>query len=280
MTKIHLNGFYEDLLYNRKKYKIKRSIKKDVEIFINDLLEFLFPHFSEQKYYDTDELESKLTLLQRNLKVLLKSIEIIDNADEAAEDFFGSIPELNILLWKDAEAIYRGDPAADSVDEVILAYPGFFAIAIYRFAHELYKLNIPLIPRIMSEFAHQITGIDINPGAEIGHSFFIDHGTGIVIGETANIGNNVKLYQGVTLGALSVEKSLANVKRHPTIEDNVIIYSNAVILGGKTVVGKDSVVGGNTWLTKSVPPKSIVYNRNEIALKNDNFEDEYLDFVI
>ena len=173
----------------------------------------------------------------------------------------------------DAKAICKGDPAAKSVDEVILAYPGFSAISIYRLAHELYKLNIPLLPRIFTEYAHQLSGVDIHPGAQIGKSFFIDHGTGIVIGETTKIGNNVKLYQGVTLGALSVNKDLAEIKRHPTIEDDVVIYSNAVILGGKTTIGKGSVIGGNVWLTRTVPANSQVFHRSEITFKDNNSSD-------
>jgi len=183
-------------------------------------------------------------------------------------------------LWKDAQAIYDGDPAAESIDEVIIAYPGFLAISIYRFAHELYLLKIPLLPRLLSEYAHQVTGIDINPGAKIGDSFFIDHGTGIVIGETAEIGNNVKIYQGVTLGAMSVEKELAKMKRHPTIEDNVIIYSQAVILGGDTRIGHDSVIGGNVWLTQSVPPHSVVYHTSEVKVRKNGKFDAAIDFVI
>jgi serine O-acetyltransferase len=161
-------------------------------------------------------------------------------------------------LKKDAATIYKNDPAADSIEEVYLAYPGFYAIAIYRMAREFYKLGLPLIPRLMTEYAHQLTGIDIHPGAQIGASFFIDHGTGVVIGETAEIQDNVKIYQGVTLGALKVKKQLKDVKRHPTIEKNVVIYANASILGGDTIIGENSIIGGNTWVTNSVGKNSIV----------------------
>jgi serine O-acetyltransferase len=154
------------------------------------------------------------------------------------------------------------------------------AIAIYRLAHELYKLRIPIIPRIFTEHAHQITGIDIHPGAEIDSPFFIDHGTGIVIGETTKIGKNVKIYQGVTLGALSVDKSLSKVKRHPTIEDDVIIYSQSVILGGNTVIGKGCIIGGNSWLTQSVPPNSIVYSKMEMKVRSNEENFNTIDFVI
>ena len=194
--------------------------------------------------------------------------------------FFSRLPEIHNKLWLDAEAIYHGDPAAESIEEVVLAYPGFLAIAIYRIAHEFYLLEVPIFPRLLTEYAHQLTGIDIHPGARIGTPFFIDHGTGIVIGETTIIGNNVKIYQGVTLGALSVDKSLANTKRHPTIEDNVIIYAQAVILGGDTAIGHDSVVGGNSWLTRSVPPFSFVYTETKINVRTPNETNGGIDFVI
>ena len=169
---------------------------------------------------------------------------------------------------KDARAICDFDPASASLEEVIITYPGFFAIAAYRIAHALKTLGVPLIPRLISEYAHSMTGIDINPGAEIGESFFIDHGTGVVIGETTIIKNNVKLYQGVTLGALQVRKDLASTKRHPTVEDNVIIYANATILGGDTVIGQGSIIGGNVWITSSVPENSLVYHTYEVKIKS------------
>lgn len=162
----------------------------------------------------------------------------------------------------DVQAIFKGDPAARSNEEVILSYPGLQAITVYRIAHFLYEAGVPIVPRIMSEYIHGRTGIDINPGAKIGSSFFIDHGTGIVIGETSVIGNNVKIYQGVTLGALSVKKELMDKKRHPTIEDDVTIYAGATILGGATIIGKGSVIGGNTWVTESVPAGTkLIINR-------------------
>jgi serine O-acetyltransferase len=182
-------------------------------------------------------------------------------------EFFLELPNLQKNLLQDARAILDGDPAAHSIDEVLIAYPGFFAIAIYRCAHILYQRGIPILPRVLTEYAHERTGIDIHPGATIGASFCIDHGTGIVIGETAVIGARVKVYQGVTLGALSVDKQSAGIKRHPTVEDGVVLYSNATFLGGNTVIGRDSVVGGNVWLTESIPPKSIVYHKSEITLK-------------
>ncbi|MGH2646053.1 MAG: serine O-acetyltransferase EpsC, partial [Ginsengibacter sp.] len=166
----------------------------------------------------------------------------------------------------DIHSLHTGDPAARVEFEVIRAYPGFFALSFYRMAHELLKLEVPLLPRILTEHAHSKTGIDIHPGALIGDHFFIDHGTGIVIGETAEIGNHVKLYQGVTLGALSVDKKMVFKKRHPTVQDHVIIYSGATILGGETTIGHNSIIGGNVWLTKSIPPGSLVYHNPEITV--------------
>lgn len=184
------------------------------------------------------------------------------------EDYLQTLPEILEKLNKDACAIAKNDPAANSVEEVYLSYPGFIAIAIYRLSHEFYKFGLPLVPRLMTEYAHSITGTDINPGATIGSSFFIDHATGVVIGETALIKDNVKIYQGVTLGALHVAKDLKDVKRHPTIESNVTIYANATILGGETVIGANSIIGGNVWLTKSVPENSMVSHTPQINIKN------------
>lgn len=183
-----------------------------------------------------------------------------DEAEKIALEFISKLPKIQSMIFKDLEAELQGDPAASSKEEIIFSYPGIYAIFIYRIAHVLYKINVPFIPRIMTEHAHSKTGIDINPGAKIGEYFFIDHGTGIVIGETTEIGNNVKIYQGVTLGALSTMKgqALSGVKRHPTIEDNVVIYANATILGGETVVGKNSVVAGNTFVTESIPENTKV----------------------
>ena len=180
---------------------------------------------------------------------------IRERAENLTRTFLERLPHIQEMLWKDVEAEYDGDPAANSKEEIIFCYPGIFAIFVYRIAHELYELQVPFIPRIMTEYAHGETGIDINPGAKIGEYFFIDHGTGIVIGETTVIGNHVKIYQGVTLGALSTQKGqgLSGVKRHPTIEDNVVIYANTTILGGETVVGQNSVVAGNTFVVNSIP---------------------------
>jgi serine O-acetyltransferase len=181
-------------------------------------------------------------------------------AEEIVRALLEGIPEIRRRVSRDVMAAFRGDPAARSQEEVILSYPGVLAILVHRIAHELWIRSVAMIPRMMSEHIHGVTGIDIHPGALIGDSFFIDHGTGVVIGETTVIGNNVKLYQGVTLGALSVQKELANKKRHPTIEDEVTIYAGATILGGRTVVGRGSIIGGNVWLTDSVPPNSRIYH--------------------
>lgn len=204
--------------------------------------------------------------------------ELADRSDEELRliaeaytvRFMKAIPDIRALLDKDIEALYNGDPAAESKDAVIIAYPGLFAISVQRYAHVLYELGVPILPRVMTEHAHSRTGIDINPGAVIGEYFFIDHGTGVVVGETTEIGNHVKIYQGVTLGALSTreERGLVGKKRHPTIEDHVTIYSGASILGGNTVIGKGSVIGGNVFLTRSVPAGSRVYAADQ-ELKYD-----------
>lgn len=194
-----------------------------------------------------------------------------DKAEELAMEFIQKLPQIQELIYKDVEAELEGDPAANSKEEIIISYPGIYAIFVYRIAHELYQLNIPFIPRIMTEYAHGKTGIDINPGADIGEYFFIDHGTGIVIGETTKIGNHVKIYQGVTLGALSLRKgqALSGIRRHPTIEDNVVIYANATILGGETVIGHDSVVAGNSFVVESIPPNTTVSSTMpELKYKN------------
>ncbi len=212
---------------------------------------------------------AQLEEIERDLIHVLLPLgeQLPSNAAEISAQFILALPELRDLMLTDATAILSGDPAAKSLDEVIVSYPGFFATATHRIAHTFTQPEVPLLPRILSEYAHQRTGIDIHPRASIGPSFCIDHGTGIVIGETSVLGAHVKLYQGVTLGALSVDKNLAKSKRHPTIEDHVVVYSNATILGGETVVGHHSTIGGNVWLTNSVPPHSTVYHRGDVILK-------------
>lgn len=242
--------------------------KKLASQFIDELFEFLFlPNNIQQK--TIPHLANEFNVLKIKFFNLLYSVACDeDQANQLTSRFFTVIPGIYDQLINDAEAVLHFDPASESLEEVLVAYPGFYATAVYRFSHELYCYKIPILPRLFAEYAHSKTGIDVHPGATIGHPFFIDHGTGIVIGETTVIGNNVKIYQGVTLGALNVAKELSEIKRHPTIEDNVIIYANSTILGGETVVGRDSIIGGNVWLTNSVPSNSVVYHKSEITVKD------------
>lgn len=203
-----------------------------------------------------------------------------DQANKIVEEFIGQLPKLKNRLLNEATCYLQNDPAARSIEEVILTYPGFYALCVHRLSHILHNLNVPIIPRLFSEYAHSKVGIDIHPGAHIGDMFFIDHGTGIVIGETCEIGNNVKVYQGVTLGALFVSKELEDKKRHPTIGDNVVIYAGATILGGTTTIGHDSTIGGNVWLTKSVVPYSLVYHNANVSIKNNYGIDDSFNFTI
>ena len=215
------------------------------------------------------ELGSKDTMAEIAAELEKEVAMLMPGTDAKAvvAAFMARLPEVKRLVETDVQAAYEGDPAATSPMEVVMAYPGLYAVTIHRLAHELYNLKVPIIPRIMSELAHSKTGIDIHPGATIGERFFIDHGTGVVVGETTVIGKNVKLYQGVTLGAKSFQKDPATgalvkgIKRHPNVEDNVVIYAGATILGGDTTIGHDSEIGGSVWLIKSVPPNSRVYNK-------------------
>jgi serine O-acetyltransferase len=211
---------------------------------------------------DRAGLRSEIPSLVDRLQSLLRQVELPagHTPESVARGFVVKLPRVRLMLAEDVEAAFEGDPAAKSFAEIVVSYPSIKALTIHRIAHELYALGVPLLPRIMSEWAHDRTGIDIHPGARIGHRFFIDHGTGVVVGETTEIGSGVRLYQGVTLGALSPRRaeSMRGVKRHPTIEDDVTIYAGATILGGKTVIGSGSVIGGNVWLTESVPPGSKV----------------------
>ncbi len=279
----HISDFSVKLYKSREPVESLMPEKIEVQNFADEFLQILFPHFGKKVFYSPEDIEIELLSLRKKLIHILKPLKktIKGTAEETAEIFCAKSAEIHDSLILDAKAILDGDPAAENIDEVIVAYPGFFAIAVYRIAHEFYKLDVPIFPRILTEYAHQQTGIDIHPGATIGKSFFIDHGTGVVIGETTIIGENVKIYQGVTLGALSVEKILANTKRHPTIEDNVVIYSGATILGGQTTIGHHSIIGGNVWLTETVPPYSVVYNKSEIKVRNaKDFGNEPINFVI
>jgi serine O-acetyltransferase len=259
-----------ETLYKKHKKADTLPPRTAIATFTEGLLEFLFPPLSEKHYKNIAEFEITVDSLFTELKGIFISID--DRLEKKPEDmakiFMEMIPELYDRMMDDAQSINDGDPAAQSVEQVIRTYPGFLAIACYRIGHAFCQIGIPLLPRILTEYAHSKTGIDIHPKARIGTHFCIDHGTGVVIGETTIIGNNVKLYQGVTLGALSVKKEMAKIKRHPTIEDNVIIYAGATILGGNTVIGKNSIIGGNVWITESIPPNSRVYHKPQIEVKN------------
>jgi serine O-acetyltransferase len=246
------------------------------------VLELLFPQLSEQKFKSREEVELFAKALRNDLMRILLDLEprLPRPAKGVAADFMGQLQGIYETLLTDAGAIAEGDPAAFNLNEVIRTYPGFLAIAVYRLAHALYQLEVPLLPRVLSEYAHSKTGIDIHPGAVIGPYFCIDHGTGIVIGQTSVIGQRVKIYQGVTLGALSVEKYMARMKRHPTIEDNVVIYAGATILGGNTTIGNNSVIGGNVWLTQTVPPYSRVYHKAQIKVSNSSDPVDSIHFSI
>lgn len=253
--------------------------KKKIKYWINEMTEWLF--CTQKEYIDYQffaDKEQELTLL---LIQLLEAEQFTkEEATQMSTDFFDQCEKLHQILSNDLNAIFEFDPAAKSKNEVLIAYPGFFAITVHRIAFILWNNNARILARLIAEHAHSKTGIDIHPAATIGEHFLIDHGTGIVIGETAVIGKHVKIYQGVTLGALTVTKDAAEVKRHPTIEDNVTIYANATILGGKTVIGKDAVIGGNVWLTNSIPAESLVYHRSQVNIKSKEQFPEALNFSI
>jgi len=246
---------------HKKQPNLRYELKERTEVFTNLLFYTLF------------DIE---TAVESNLDKLEKEFDTLVNlacwdtekpCKKVWSNYVAKLPSILERLNLDAEATVNCDPASLSIEEVYMAYPGFYAIAIYRLAHELYTIGFPLVPRLMTEYAHRQTGVDINPGAQIGKSFHIDHGTGVVIGETAIIKDHVKIYQGVTLGGLFVAKHLQKTKRHPTIENNVTIYANATILGGETVIGENSIIGGNAWLTDSVPANSTVFHTPEIKIK-------------
>ena len=246
--------------------------KQVVIDMIGKLMRIVYPGFTRDKNYRIYNTHHNVSMLiedvMYNLNKQLTMVfrqelgeeAAVQKAQQISLDFFRAIPELRAVIQTDVDAFYEGDPAAYSADEIVYCYPGMFAITVYRLAHILYTMGVPLLPRIMTEHAHSVTGIDINPGATIGKYFFIDHGTGIVIGETTVIGDHVKIYQGVTLGALTTRggQSLRGKRRHPTIEDNVTIYAGASILGGATVIGRDSVIGSNVFITSSIPPCTTV----------------------
>ncbi len=238
--------------------------KKKVQHLIKDLLTIVYPYINSKEMQSVEDVYVSLKNVELELYKILKHVLPQEESTRISTNFVEELEKISELVELDAQAIFKGDPAAKSLDEVLLCYPGLLAIAIYRMSHFLYEEKVPVLPRMFTEYAHSRTGIDIHPGAQIGKHFYMDHGTGVVIGETTVIGENVKIYQGVTLGALSVNKKLESHKRHPTIEDYVVIYAHATILGGETVIGKNSVIGGNVWLTQSVPTNSVVYHKSEI----------------
>lgn len=259
----NIHGFFD-------KIKTKKWVK--------DLYETLF---LPQNDNTEDQLKKNFQSLEETLFSLISTVTGNKEITQInGSQFFEALPELYDQLVLDAKSILEFDPAAHSLEEIYLAYPGFFATYVYRISHQLWNQEVRILPRVISEYAHSKTGIDIHPGAIIGKSFFIDHGTGIVIGETTVIGNNVKIYQGVTLGALHVSKEKAHQKRHPNIEDDVIIYSGATILGGATTIGRESIIGGNVWITQDVPANSLVYHKSEIRIKDNTSLPESLTFVI
>lgn len=247
----------------------------EVNGWIETMLALLFPQRARARLTSRETIETRLSQSLATLEQFMGLPPCSPpNPAAVVQEFATNLSTLHELLELDAQAIFSGDPAAASIDEVVIAYPGFLAIAMQRIAHHLHLAQVPVLPRLITECAHSRTGIDIHPGAQLGRFFCIDHGTGIVIGETAVIGEGVKIYQGVTLGALSVEKSLSMRKRHPTIEDRVVIYSNATILGGDTVIGHDAVIGGNVWLTKSIPPRTTVYHYSERVIRAPGERDD------
>lgn len=281
--------YEEEALFDRKK-GIPLPNRAVIIEFLRELKQVIFPGYFGgdsaaemfadfyvgyrlNHLYDTLKEQIAIAIRYQRQEEKLDSVE--EEAKEICGEFFERLPYIQEMLLKDIQAGFDGDPAAKSKEEIIFSYPGVFAIYVYRTAHELYKRNVPFIPRIMTEHAHGRTGIDINPGAEIGEYFFIDHGTGVVIGETTEIGNNVKIYQGVTLGALSTRsgQKLAGVKRHPTIGNNVTVYSNSTVLGGDTVIGENTIIGGNTFITESVPANTRVSAKSpELVFKTPRTE--------
>lgn len=274
-----VDSILEDYLQGRDIDRIEpfQHPDKDVVIDIIDKLRrIVFPGYFLEKTYRIYNAKHNLSMLIEDVMFNLnQQITLVlrdpQRSEEICLEFFRSIPKVRALVQTDLQAAYDGDPAASGKEEIVYSYPGLFAITVYRLAHVLQVLGVPMIPRIMTEYAHSVTGIDIHPGASIGEHFFIDHGTGIVVGETTVIGNRVKIYQGVTLGALSTRggQSLRGKRRHPTIQDNVTIYAGASILGGDTVIGRDSVIGSNAFITESIAPNTTVTIKNqELQLKS------------
>ncbi len=272
------SDFLAELIAARAAYALPPRLHESVRDWMRSVLSLLFPHAapagaSRDAAGIRTEYDGVAATLQGLLRDLLPAPA--GNAADVADRLMTALPDIRIRLYADAEAVYRMDPAAQSIDEVFLAYPGFLATICHRVAQPLWQAQVPIMPRLITEWAHERTGVDLHPGATIGDRFAIDHGTGIVVGETARIGNDVRLYQGVTLGALRVSKRLSGVQRHPTIEDDVTVYANATILGGRTVIGRGSVIGGNVWLTHGVPPGSIVTHAVPTERLRDDFPLEF-----
>ncbi|MFG1521682.1 serine O-acetyltransferase EpsC [Halobacteriovorax sp. ZH1_bin.1] len=274
----------------KKLYEHKKKVCHDTEIkpemiedFVEEALNIILPGSVRMQFLNYEDFELYFNRHLNSTDQILNHLKLDSEVRlKLIENYSLELLTLAKKIEVDATALLEGDPAAKNICEVVLCYPGLFAIASYRLAHFFYGKSLTIFPRMIAEYAHNKTGIDIHPGAKIGESFFIDHGTGVVIGETAIIGNRVKIYQGVTLGALSVSKELENTKRHPTIEDDCVIYAHATILGGKTVIGEGSTIGGNVWLTQSVKKKSIVYHKSEVHLdvKDRQFSTEELTYEI
>jgi serine O-acetyltransferase len=270
--------FLRQVRESRAAYRYDYDFRGWTEQFSASTLSLLFPHFGASPKSET--VDEEIVHVGNILCEALTALgEHTSDPCEVQRAFCASLPEVYRLLNIDAQAFYESDPAAESVDEIIFAYPGFYAVALHRIAHILYTQSVPFLPRLIAESAHSRTGIDIHPGATIGESFFLDHGTGIVIGETAVVKDRVRIYQGVTLGAHYVHKRLSGVKRHPTIEDDVVIYAHATILGGSTVVGARSVIGANSWVTQSIAADSIVSHKSTVR-KAEESDYEVIDFSI
>jgi serine O-acetyltransferase len=268
-----MNASFLQQLFDKQQLKEQVPSNEIIAGWALELISILYPQLSDVAHASTNSIENDLQKLEKELVRIMNATKACYdcNNEAVSRKFLDGLPEIYRLLNTDVAATHMGDPAATTEFEVVRAYPGFLAMCFFRIAHALHKLEVPLLPRILTEYAHSKTGIDIHPNASIDEYFMMDHGTGIVIGETCIIGKNVKMYQGVTLGALSVDKNQAFQKRHPTIKDNVIIYSGATILGGDTVVGEDSVIGGNVWLTQSVPAGSLVFHKPEVTVVAGKF---------
>ena len=248
--------FLEELRAERRAGDAQRPMRALAEEFAGRVLALLFPQFAHPSRSGVACIDEEAAQVEALLRAAITPM--VHDVEPVVATFLNRLPDVRASLQLDAAAILSGDPAAESLEEVIVAYPGFLATAVHRVAHELYVLHVPVFPRLLSEWSHRETGIDIHPGAVLGASFAIDHGTGVVIGETSIIGDRVRLYQGVTLGAHAVSKKLAHQKRHPTLGNDVVVYANATILGGTTVIGDGSIIGGNVWMTSSVPARSVV----------------------